>query len=320
MTWRHWSRQSQPGWGGRILAPCLRRGVTGESSNLTDLTERLEEVELRSCGRRLDVDRSAVGALKETDAQATVEALRTGMEDDGYLFLPGFLDSSDVGHARSAILAALSNEGVLDGSAPQDKGIVRDDYTSDFQSENDRFPQVRSLVECDRVRTFFDHFLGGDSRSLDHIWLRMKSPGRATAPHCDIVYMNRGTKNLFTIWIPLGDVPLELGPLMVLEGSHRSEKLRRYCEMDVDKKVGFFNWHYRHGGFFRGGQYTKNPLAAQREIGGRWLTADFKAGDLITFKTSTLHGSLDNQSKQIRLSADARYQLASEPIDSRWTK
>ena len=33
-----------------------------------------------------------------------------------------------------------------------------------------------------------------------------------------------------------------------------------------------------------------------------------------------LHGSLDNRSKlgRVRLSSDARYQLASDPIDERW--
>ena len=149
----------------------------------------------------------------------------------------------------------------------------------------------------------------------------MKSPGRATAPHCDIVYMGRGTQHLYTIWIPLGDVPLEMGPLMVLEGSHRSKTLlEKYCKMDADEGNGVFNWHYRHGGFFRGGQYTKNPVAAQRELGGRWLTTDFVMGDLMVFSTFTLHGSLDNRSNQIRLSADARYQLASEPADPRWVK
>ena len=279
----------------------------------------MSQIELRSCGRRLDATHSALGPLEVSDSDAAVDSLHGRMDEDGYLFFPGFLDAAEVMEARTTLLASLSEEGALDGSAPQEKGVVRDDYTSDFQSENDSFPQIRSLVEGEKVRAFFDRFLGGASRSLDHIWLRMKSPGRATAPHCDIVYMNRGTKNLYTIWIPLGDVPLELGPLMILEGSQRSRKLLDgYCKRDVEKRVGFFNWHFRHGGFFRGGQYTKNPVAAQREIGGRWLTTDFKAGDLITFTTCTLHGSLDNQSNQIRLSADARYQLASEPVDSRW--
>ena len=33
--------------------------------------------------------------------------------------------------------------------------------------------------------------------------------------------MSRGTHELLTCWIPYGEVPLEVGGLMLLEGSHR---------------------------------------------------------------------------------------------------
>ena len=281
----------------------------------------MKTVGLRSCGRSLDLSDSALGPLVSSDSDDSVPNLQQFMERDGYLYFQDFLDTDVVSEARSTILDSLSEKGVLDASAPVRDGVVKDDYTSDFQSEDERFPKVRELVEGQSTKQFFDRFLEGESRSLDHIWLRMKSPGRATAPHCDIVYMGRGTKHLYTIWMPLGDVPLEMGPLMVLEGSHRSKTLlNKYCKMDADRGNKAFNWHFRHGGFFRGGQYTKNPVAAQRELGGRWLTTDFALGDLMIFSTYTLHGSLDNRSNQIRLSADARYQLASEPADPRWVK
>ena len=41
-------------------------------------------------------------------------------------------------------------------------------------------------------------------------------------------------------------------------------------------------------------------------------------GDVLIFSVFTVHGSLDNQSNEIRLSTDSRYQLASEPLDERW--
>lgn len=52
-----------------------------------------------------------------------------------------------------------------------------------------------------------------------------RSGGPGTAPHCDLVYMGRGTKNVFTMWVPYGEVPLELGGLMVLEQSHLKNAL-----------------------------------------------------------------------------------------------
>jgi len=53
-------------------------------------------------------------------------------------------------------------------------------------------------------------------------------------------------------------------------------------------------------------------------VGGRWLTSQYRAGDLLVFSMYTVHASLDNHSDRIRLSSDTRYQLASEPIDERW--
>ena len=53
-------------------------------------------------------------------------------------------------------------------------------------------------------------------------------------------------------------------------------------------------------------------------MGGRWLTADYQAGDLLIFSIRTVHASLDNGSDRIRLSSDTRYQRADEPADERW--
>lgn len=288
---------------------------------MPDLAERLRTLELRSCGRKLSASEAALGALDVSRSESSVADIRDCLDDKGYLYFREFLDPTAVQEARLKILHTLNEEGALDPSAPLAEGRARSGFRSDLQSEDERFPSVRSLVNHESIKHLFDRLLGGDSRALDHIWIRIKSPGRATAPHCDIVYMGRGTKNLFTIWIPLGDVPLELGPLVVLERSHRSEKLcSTYCEMDVDAKNNRTKWRFRHGGFFRGGQYTKNPVAAQRELGGRWLTTDFEAGDLMVFSAFTLHGTLDNQTDRVRTSADARYQLASDPMDPRWVK
>ena len=42
-----------------------------------------------------------------------------------------------------------------------------------------------------------------------------------TGAHVDNVYMGRGTKELFTMWTPFDDVPVEMGTLTMCEGSHR---------------------------------------------------------------------------------------------------
>ena len=54
------------------------------------------------------------------------------------------------------------------------------------------------------------------------------------------------------------------------------------------------------------------------DFGLRWLTADYRMGDVLVFGMYTMHASMDNQSNRFRLSSDSRYQLASEPVDERW--
>jgi len=52
--------------------------------------------------------------------------------------------------------------------------------------------------------------------------------------------------------------------------------------------------------------------------GGKWHTSTFKVGDVLIFGMFTMHGSLNNVTNRFRLSADTRYQLASESVDERW--
>ncbi len=102
---------------------------------------------------------------------------------------------------------------------------------------------------------------------------------------------------------------------------NRHERLREtYCSTDVDSycsnrtgRAGKDAW-----GKGTGGWLSKNAAQIQRSLGGRWLTSEYRAGDLLVFTIFTVHASLDNQSDRVRLSSDSRYQLASEPADERW--
>ena len=72
------------------------------------------------------------------------------------------------------------------------------------------------------------------------------------------------------------------------------------------------------GNISYGGWLSQNPVKLRANLGGRWLTAQYRAGDLLTFTMKTIHAGIDNASDRIRLSSDSRYQLASEAIDERW--
>jgi hypothetical protein len=61
-----------------------------------------------------------------------------------------------------------------------------------------------------------------------------------------------------------------------------------------------------------------NELRARLEEDGYLYFNGFFARDMVTFGMTLVHASLDNQTNQIRLSSDSRYQLAAEPVDDRW--
>jgi ectoine hydroxylase-related dioxygenase (phytanoyl-CoA dioxygenase family) len=131
--------------------------------------------------------------------------------------------------------------------------------------------------------------------------------------------MCRGTTNVLTAWMPLMDVPLTLGPLMILEGSHRDNVFTRsYLRMDADRLGLFEGVRIKHGRPVRGGRYSRRPDRTREELGTRWLSADYETGDVVIFSTRGLHATLDNRTGGFRASLDVRFQPASEPMDPRF--
>src|ERR1043166_3321468 len=306
------------------------------------------ELTLRARGYELSMADDAFGWLTDSShLRDDLAALHERLEEDGYVFLRGFHAREPVMRARAVVTNRLHRDGFLDPAHPSlhavalprlkvvnEKSAFRPptdghgapDPIKTYNADNltkQNAPFYELLYRGERI-AFFEQFLGGPVRHFNYTWFRVVSPGMGTPPHCDTVYMGRGTKNLLTVWTPLGDVSLRLGGLMILEHSHRkADRLAHYLSRDVDeycvngpdaKQIEsgekLFEWD---------GTLSKNPVTLREKLGGRWLTAEeYRAGDILIFTMRTVHASLDNQSNQIRLSCDSRYQLMSEPADERY--
>ncbi len=277
-------------------------------------------------GRQLETSPTHFGTLQDSlDILHDGAALRQRMADNGYLYLPGILDIDKVLDARRSVMEKMDAEGLLHPGYPIMDGVAKPakvfSFRPDLATGN---PAVERLLYTSEMMAFFTRFLGGPVRHFDYTWMRAKAPGpnTATHPHCDIVYMSRGTHNLYTAWTPLGDVSYELGGLMVQEGSHRrADVLGDYWKFDVDtycvgREVNNDgrSWAWDT----TGGAFTLDAFHARDQLDGRWLTTEYQAGDLLVFCMTLLHASMDNQTDRIRLSTDSRYQLASEAVDERW--
>lgn len=101
-------------------------------------------------------------------------------------------------------------------------------------------------------------------------------------PHQDFRFMD-GDPECFTVWIPLHDCPVNLGPLQVMEGSHRF-------------------------GFQAHEQTFIPEIAEGRALGGDWVGGRINAGDVLIFHSLTVHAASPNLSDQLRISLDCRFQ------------
>lgn len=143
-----------------------------------------------------------------------------------------------------------------------------------------RSPGLMNLLYGHRILGFYALLFGEPVKHFDFTWLRAIPPGPGTKPHGDSVFMNRGTSRLLTAWTPLGDVDVIAGGLTVLEGSHHCEDIRReYGSRDVDTYcVGAEAAAPRWEGYI-----SEDPQRLRAQLGLRWLTGDYAAGDVITF-------------------------------------
>ncbi|KAL5011123.1 hypothetical protein ScPMuIL_013428 [Solemya velum] len=245
------------------------------------------------------------------------DMLHRELHDKGYLLIRNFHDRQDVIGAKLAVLqhirkcgVSLQADGWRDGVMRKTCGI---DNVPFMEGRNDitHSEELKRVFEGERPYKFFREFLGCNARTFDFKWLRAVPRDTFTGVHVDNVYMGRGTKHLYTLWTPIGDIPAEMGVVAVCEGSHRLPGFQilqdTYGSLDVEtsrlKGTGWF---------------TTDPFEITRRFGGKWKVFDFKAGDVLIFGMRTVHMSTTNKTEFLRLSCDTRWQSADKPADPRY--
>jgi len=314
----------------------------GVNDKVRDMTAPLDSPQLMWGGKPLDMGSESIGQLRSSvDVADDRDELHRRMASDGYLFLPGYLDREQVMAARMSSLERLAEKGIFEDGFPLEEAILKPGQVlrsaQDVPIGNE---PLLELLYSGRMIEFYEHFLGASVMHFDYTWFRSKSAASEAVsdPHCDVVYMSRGeTRNRYTSWTPLGDVPLGMGGLMILEGSHLHEELKEtYGQTDVDvycENVGDaaqimaaakaqnreltaaekdqITWSTM-------GAYCHSATEAREQVGGRWLTSAYEMGDLLLFTMYTMHTGSDNQTDRLRISTDTRYQPASDAVDERW--
>jgi Phytanoyl-CoA dioxygenase (PhyH) len=219
--------------------------------------------------------------------QADQAGLRRRLAHDGYLFFRRLLRPADVQAAYDSVHAELSLGGWTDGdgrpASPRRALNVRDalddpSFRAALASRGLNrlayLPQLRGLVRL---------ILGGGAFSYPVKVLRVVYPeargqeARGRYVHQD--FATSGVQDMLTTWLPLMDIPAQLGGLAVRPGSHLGPPLRP-------------------------------RLLRANELG--WATTDYQPGDVLLFHCLTAHAALPNHADRLRVSADFRWQAADQ--------
>lgn len=234
------------------------------------------------------------------DALSDPPELRRRMDRDGYLFVSGLIGRPELDALRGETLRIAADAGWLmpgtkveDSIANQNAACVDPEpaYLQVFKRMY-RVQPLHVLAHHPAVIRLMEALLDGPVLPHPRLIMRNVFPQRpdyTTPPHQDFPHI-QGTTETFSVWIPLGDCPLERGGLAIAEGSHHD---------------GVRPFRVSTGA---GGIEVVDPLE------GRWVASGFANGDAIIFHSMVVHKALPNLSNRLRQSVDNRYQLVSDPL------
>ena len=254
---------------------------------------------LTSNGRRVSHDPADLGELQAGNALIDdPDGLRERFFSDGYVLLRDLLDPAPIRELRARYLHAVAcsgrrrSHGMAGHPAHE---LVR---TAEFRD----FVANRSLSDVAAC------LLGGSAGVLPRCILRDYQPGsrRASRAHRDRAYITPGRFGIVTAWIPLGDCPVGGGGLVYLEDSQEADDTPLAAAPVTDRPD------------------DRRPLShdlahVAQTLGRRWLTAHYRAGDVVFHSPDVIHASLDVATSEPRVSVDVRFARRDDDIDPRWS-
>lgn len=283
---------------------------------------------LSSNGYTLSAAPDRLGQLVPSDPRQSRAALWEQYQAQGYLWLKGFLDRDAVLAFRRRYFEAFRDTGLLAPQTDPEAGIYSHGAIDNAAMHKRLMEFVRSAAfEAFCLATpiwqFYEAFLEGPVYLHKRKIIRHTRPSdlAATGAHYDLIYLRGGTDRVCTSWMPIGDVPASMGGLVYLEGSDQwgrameADFAAHRAELAPEERISAYNKYMAANG-----GVTKDLPALAERVDGRWLVADYEAGDMVVHSSYMIHAATMNADPQsrIRLSADIRYQRVRDEIDARW--
>jgi len=219
-------------------------------------------------------------------------SLQEAMDAQGYLLIRGVLPAEDVAGLLGEILEVVSAAGWLRPGYSSLERVA--EMSKACGDSDDAFKSVyKRIFSMESFHAFAHHPRLREVLRLlvgPRLLIQPKLVARMIFPNCERLLVDAhqdhqamaGDPESFTVWFPLHDCPQELGPLQILEGSHR------FGLQKSDPRTGY--------------------VVRETALGGDWVGGAIHAGDVLIFHSLTVHASSPNVSNQMRVSMDFRFQ------------
>jgi ectoine hydroxylase-related dioxygenase (phytanoyl-CoA dioxygenase family) len=227
----------------------------------------------------------------------TAGTLRAEISSKGYVLIRDLLPREVVNPVLDDVTQVLSGAGWLSEAHERRERVA--EASAACGDPDPTFKRVyQQVFNLESFHALPHHAALQDVMKLlvgDQALVHPKPIGRLIFPRCerlvthahqDYEFMG-GDPECFTVWIPLHDCPMDVGPLRILEGSHRFG----------------VQTHLREG-------LHVPEIPAEAAVGDGWVGGHVNAGDVLIFHSLTVHAASPNVSDRLRLSLDCRFQDA----------
>jgi ectoine hydroxylase-related dioxygenase (phytanoyl-CoA dioxygenase family) len=234
----------------------------------------------------------------------TIKEMTRQFEEDGYLYLKGFLDEGKVKQGLEIITAKLISSGhamdtnltisdwsVLEGKVSQSPNMLSQQEWIQDQ------PELQEILQDDSLKELLQEMTGKECFPIPFKWLRAVGTGLFTGLHNDHVYVGHIDPSIITCWLPISSVPISRGSLVVCPKSHKSAVWQDLYENNSTAGLGNGT---------TSGWLTTDPNTIPIDS-QKYVTTDFKPGDIVLLDLKTIHMTARNTTNQWRISCDVRW-------------
>ena len=219
---------------------------------------------------------------------------RQEFNENGYLYVKDLLPRRIVQRGRDEIVDYLNSN-----NAP----------LMDNQEWIRKSISVIKVLEHQKLKSVTESVLNCSTITMPFKWLRAVETGLNTGLHSDAHYLGHISDNMVTVWIPMMDIPIGMGGMVVAPKSHYNELWR---DVQLEYKAR------EKGNGTTSGWISNDPSCinrqlrrVKRELGLRedieWVSSDFKMGDVVVLDMNTMHITGTNTTAGPRISCDTRW-------------